>query len=111
MSFFDSEIVQNEMKKIAELQEIIYEKMFSFASMSKNEKFEHVEILEQLLKKQQVLYTRMNLSDDPEAKMMKENIMKSAIQLGFPADVDLVYIFKNMTNIIDNMKKSIDNLS
>lgn len=111
MSFFDSEIVQDEMKKIAELQEIIYEKMFSFASMSKDEKIEHVEILEQLLKKQQVLYTRMNLSDDPEAKMMKENIMKSAKQLGFPADVDLVYIFKNMTNIIDNMKKSIDNLS
>jgi len=61
------------------------------------------------LKKQQILYTRMSLSEDPEAKLMKENIMESAKQLGFPPDVDLAYVFSNMTNIIENMKKSLDN--
>tara|TARA_B100001939_G_scaffold300686_1_gene276767 strand:+ start:628 stop:963 length:336 start_codon:yes stop_codon:yes gene_type:complete len=108
MSFFQSEIVQDEMKRISELQEEIYQKVFSFASMSNEDKLEHVEMLEELLKKQQVLYTRMNLSDDPEAKMMRDNIMKSAVQLGFPPDVDLGYVFSNMTNILENMKKSID---
>ena len=89
MSFFQSEFVQQEMKEIADLQEKIYSKVFSFASMGKEDKIEHVEMLEDLLKKQQVLYTRMSLSDDPEAKKMKESIMSSARQLGFPQDVDL----------------------
>ena len=38
---------------------------------------------------------------------MKENIIKSAKQLGFPSDVDLGYVFSNMSAIIDSMKKSI----
>ena len=108
MSFFDSEIVQDEMKQIAELQEAIYEKVFSFSTMTNEDKLEHVEMLEELLKKQQVLYTRMSLSNDPEAKIMKENIIESAQQLGFPPDVDLAYVFKNMTHIVDNMRKHLD---
>ena len=108
MNFFDSEIVQEEMKEIADLQEVIYEKVFSFSTMTNEDKLEHVEMLEELLKKQQVLYTRMSLSDDPAAKTMKENIIESAQQLGFPPDVDLTYVFKNMTNIVDNMRKSLD---
>jgi GTPase Era involved in 16S rRNA processing len=78
MSFFQSEIVQTEMKEISELQEEIYKNVFAFASMTNKDKLEHVEMLESLLKKQQVLYTRLSLSDDPEAQMMKESIMASA---------------------------------
>lgn len=107
MSFFKSEIVQSEMKEIAELQEQIYMKVFEFASMTNEDKIEHVEMLEELLKKQQVLYTRLKLSDDPEAKAMRDNILQSAKALGFPDDVDLAYVFNNMTHIVDNMKKSL----
>ena len=107
MSFFDSEIVQKEMKEISELQDEIYAKVFSFSSMDSDDKLEHVEMLENLLKKQKILYTRLSLSDDPEAKRMKENIINSAKQLGFPPDVDLGYVFSNMSAIIDTMKKSI----
>ena len=107
MSFFDSEIVQEEMKEISKLQDEIYAKVFSFSSMDSDDKLQHVEMLEELLKKQKILYTRLSLSDDPEAKAMKENIIKSAKQLGFPPDVDLGYVFSNMSAIIDTMKKSI----
>ena len=51
--------------------------------MDSDDKMEHVEMLEELLKKQKILYTRLSLSEDPEAKLMKENILKSAKQLGF----------------------------
>jgi len=108
MSFFQSDIVQSEMKEMAELQDKIYQKVFAFSSMTKEDKIEHVEMLEQLLKKQQILYTRLSLSDDPEAKLMKENIMFSAKQLGFPEDTDLSYVFSNMTSLIDNMKQSLN---
>ena len=45
MRFFDSEIVQQEMKEIARLQEAVYSKVFSFAHMGKQEKLKHVEML------------------------------------------------------------------
>jgi len=108
MSFFKSDFVQQEMKDISDLQDKIYEKVFSFSSMDNADKLEHVELLEELLNKQKILYTRMSLSDDPEAKAMRENIITSARQLGFPPDVDLGYVFSNMSNIIENMKKHID---
>ena len=108
MSFFSSNFVQEEMKAITELQDRIYGKVFSFSTMNNDDKLEHVELLEELLNKQKILYARMTLSDDPEAKVMKDNILSSAQQLGFPPDVDLNYVFSNMTNIIEKMKTTIN---
>jgi hypothetical protein len=107
MSFFKSEFVQEELKEISTLQEEIYTKMYSFSDMNKEDKLYHVELLEKLLTKQRVLYTRMSLSDDPEAKAIKETIMEQAIMLGFPPNTDISYVFANMTGIITNMKKAI----
>ena len=107
MSFFNSDIVQEELKEISTLQEEIYEKMYAFSDMNKEDKLYHVDLLEKLLTKQRVLYTRMSLSDDPEAKTMKETIMSEAVMLGFPPNTDISYVFSNMTGIIANMKKAI----
>ena len=89
MSFFKSEFVQKELEEISRLQEEIYEKIYSFAGMNKEDKLIHVELLEDLLNKQRVLYTRMSLSDDPDAVMMKKNIVQQAQMLGFPPDTDI----------------------
>jgi len=107
MSFFNSEIVQKEMQDITDLQEKIYESVFRFHSMSSQDKLEHIEMLEELLQKQKILYTRLSLSDDPGAQKMKENIMREATILGFPPDVDLTTVFSNMNMMIENMKKTI----
>ena len=108
MTFFNSEIVQKEMKEISDIQEEIYQRISSFSSMDKDDKVKHIEMLENLLNKQRVLYTRMSLSEDPAAKQMKEDIISCAIQMGFPPDVDLAYVFSNMTHIVDNMKRSLE---
>ena len=107
MSFFKSEFVQQELEEISRLQEEIYTKIHSFSTMNKEDKLIHVELLEDLLNKQRILYTRMSLSDDPDAVMMKKNIVAQAEMLGFPPDTDISYVFGNMTKIIDNMKSSI----
>ena len=57
MSFFDSEIVQGEMKEISKLQDEIYEGL-QFFIHGYNDKMEHVEMLRELLKKQKILYTK-----------------------------------------------------
>ena len=76
--------------------------------MSKEDKVHHVSLLERLLNKQQVLYTRMSLSDDPEAQEMKQKIVESARMMGLPPHVDMNVIFSNMTRMLEIMKAQID---
>jgi len=108
MTFFQSEVVRAEMAEISELQEEVYNNAFKFPSMPKEDQQYHVEILERLIEKQKILYTRLSLSDDPEAQKMKENITRSASEMGLPQDVDMNIIFNNMTNAVIFMKKQID---
>jgi len=108
MSFFDSEVVRAEMAEIHELQEEVYTNVFKFPTMSKDDQLYHVSILERLLNKQRVLFTRVSLSDDPEAKEMKKSILEGARQMGLPTNVDMNILFANMNNMVSMMKKQID---
>jgi hypothetical protein len=108
MSFFDSEVVRAEMTEISELQEEVYKNVFKFPQMNKDEKIYHVEMLERLLNKQKVLYTRMSLSDDPEAKEMKQRICESATMMGMPQNVDMNIVFNNMSSLLETMRQQID---
>ena len=111
MSFFDSEVVRKEMTDIQELQEEVYGSVFNFPQMEQEDKVEHIELLIELLEKQRILYTRMSLSDDPEAKKMKENIQQSAVMMGMPKDVNMATVFANMEKMIEVMRQQVDNSS
>lgn len=108
MSFFSSDIVRAEMTEISELQDEIYESVFTFPTMTKEEKIRHVDLLDKLLSKQQILYTRLSLSDDPEAQKMKEKISSSAAMMGLSPHVDMNVIFNNMSKMLEVMKQQID---
>ena len=108
MSFFDSDVVRAEMTEISELQEDVYRNVFKFPSMNKEEKKFHVAMLERLLDKQRILYTRLSLSDDPEAKMMKDRIVESATMMGLPPDSDMNTVLSNMAKMLEVMKDQID---
>jgi hypothetical protein len=108
MSFFDSEFVRAEVSEISELQETLYAKIFHFTNMGDNEKIEHVDLLQKLLDKQQILYNRLSLSDDPEVKVVKENMLKTATSMGLPENVDMNVIFSRMTTLIKLMRDQID---
>ena len=109
MSFFDSEVVRAEMTEIGELQEDVYRNVFKFPSMNKEEKKFHVCLLEKLINKQQILFTRLSLSDDPEAKKMKQNIIDGAVMMGLPSEADMNSVFNNMSKMLTVMKQQIDN--
>lgn len=108
MSFFNSEFVRAEMVEISDLQEEIYNNVFKFPSMSKGEKIEHVNLLQKLLDKQQILYARICLSDDKEAIQMKERIVESARMMGLPSNVDMKVVFANMSKMLEVMREQID---
>ena len=108
MSFFESEVVRAEMTEIAELQEEVYNNVFKFPSMSVDDKKYHVEVLEKLIDKQKIVYTRLSLSEDPEAQKMKKQITDSASMFGLPQGVDMNLFFNQMSQAVGMMKQQID---
>ena len=60
--FFDSDIIQEELRNINDLQEEIYSSFMTFGTMDREEKLEHIGLLQKLLEKQQVMYIRVSLS-------------------------------------------------
>ena len=108
MTFFQSDVVRAEMAEISELQEEIYTNVFKFPTMSKEDQRYHIEILERLLEKQKVMYTRLSLSDDPEAKMMKDSIIQSDKSMGLPSNVDVNLMFDQMSKMVEMMRGQLD---
>ncbi len=111
MSFFKSEVVRAEMAEIHELQEEIYKNVFKFQNMSNEDKAYHIDILEKLVDKQRVMYTRLSLSDDPDAKKMKQDIVESASMMGLPKNADMNQVWKDMDKMVNIMKQQIDKQS
>ena len=106
--FFNSDIIQEELGEINRLQEEIYGSLLSFSAMDHKTKMEHVEMLQTLLDKQRVMYTRLSLSDDPQAVEMKENLRKSVALMGFPPETDMQVLFDSMNKTIESLKDYID---
>ena len=107
-NFFESEIIRNELKEINELQEGVYGSMLTFGSMEREDQLEHIEMLTTLLDKQRVMYTRLSLSDDPQAHALKEQLEKSVELMGFPAGTDISVLFNGMTETIEKLRQVVD---
>jgi hypothetical protein len=107
--FFESEIIQEELSEINRMQEKIYGSLMTFSTMSSEEKLEHIDLLTNLLEKQRVMYTRLSLSDDPQAIEMKENLRKSVALMGFPPETDMQTLFDSMNATIRSLRDYVDN--
>ena len=103
-AFFDSEIIKEELGEINKLQEDVYGKLIHFHGMTYDEQIDHVEKLTDLLDKQRIMYTRLSLSDDPDAVVMKESLNKTVTMMGYPEGTDIAVLFKNMHATIDALK-------
>ena len=101
--FFGSRIIQEEMQDIFETQKDLYAVIMKFASMTDEEKKEHMTKLIKLIDKQEIMWTRLSLSDDPEAKQMRDKILVTSAAMGFKE--------VNMNTIFDNMRQTLENLS
>jgi hypothetical protein len=107
-NFFNSELVQKELKEINELSETLYQSLFSFTMIPREEKIEHINKMTELLEKQQIMYTRISLSDDPEAIEIRENLKKSVVIMGFAQDTDMGILFGNIKQTIESLKNYLD---
>ena len=106
--FFKSEIVREELKEINALQEELYSDMTSFNVLDRDDRLEHIDKLVTLLEKQRLMYTRLSLSDDPDAMKLKDQLQKSVTMMGFPEGTDIQVLFSGMENTIDKLKQFVD---
>jgi len=106
--FFDSEIVQDELREINKLQEFVYGDLYEFPNLSQEDKKEHIDKLSELLERQRVMYTRLSLSEDDEAKKLKEQLQQSVLAMGFPKGTDINVLFSGMTQTIEKLRQYVD---
>ena len=104
--FFDSEHVKNEMEEITCLQKELYDVILKFPMMSPKAKVEHIDTVLELLERQQIMWTRLSLTDDKEAKKMKDYIVSHAKELGF-GEADMGTIFSNMKTTLEQVQKNL----
>ena len=106
--FFDSEIVQDELREINDLQQEIYGDLTDFPTLPDEKKKEHILKLTDLLERQRVMYTRLSLSEDPEAKALKKQLEMSVVMLGFPEGTDISVLFSGMKQTIEKLRQYVD---
>ena len=106
--FFNSDIIKDELMAINRLQESIYNSAFTFDELDRDDQLDHIDDLTELLEKQRVMYTRLSLSEDPQAMKMKSDLEQSVTLLGFPKGTDISVLFSGMTQTIESLKSKID---
>jgi len=107
-NLFDSDIIQEELNEIQELQNKILDLPLYNLLNSRDQRLKHIDTLSCLLEKQRIMYTRLSLSDDPKAIQMRENIHTSMTMLGYPSNIDMNTVFSNISKTIDYLKRTLD---
>tara|TARA_A100001388_G_scaffold247217_1_gene206642 strand:- start:850 stop:1179 length:330 start_codon:yes stop_codon:yes gene_type:complete len=106
--FFNSDIVREELEVINKLQMEIYGSTMQFPSMSREMKIDHVDKLTKLVEKQRIMWTRLSLSDDPEAERTLEYLKQSISMLGFSPKTDMNSFFESVNKTIQSLRVNID---
>lgn len=106
--FFDSEMVRKTMMELEEMQGELLMHIFDIPYYSNEKKKDYLQLMRNFLEKQKVLLFRMSLSDDPEAKIIKEKILESARSFGLKTDQGMDEFFKMLETPIKKLEQSLD---
>jgi PHP family Zn ribbon phosphoesterase len=99
--FFQSEMVRGDLQELAKMQEYCMKAAHVFPALAPVKKLEYFDILQEMIEKQKVFYTRLKLSDDPEATEMADSIKQAAVMFGEDANV----VFDELIGKIEEMRQ------
>ena len=99
-NFFQSELVRGDIQEMAALQEFCFRSVTNLALLDKERKMEYFEALRKLIDKQKIFYTRLSLSEDPEAKSVIENMKNAIVMLGADSKLSILDMFDDLLNKI-----------
>ena len=105
MTFFNSDIVQEELHR---MQELYLEINKMGLLLSTDQKKEQLDKMIELIDLQQTMYMRVTLSDDPDAQKMVSQVREAARIVGLsPNDVNHTFYDR----LRDNVQKMIEELT
>ena len=111
--FFDSEMVQESLEDIKELQDLITQGILdtAFSPMTgyEEDESEQLDLIEELLEKQKLMYFRCKISEDEDALLVAENMRESLRQMGMPRGATVEQMFDNLKKSIRNLRNTLDN--
>ena len=111
--FFDSEMVQESLEEIKELQDLltqgILDTAFSPMTGYEEDESEQLDLIEELLEKQKLMYFRCKISDDEDALLVAENMRESLRQMGMPRGATVEQMFDNLKGSIRKLRETLDN--
>tara|TARA_B100000945_G_scaffold194019_1_gene155817 strand:+ start:2629 stop:2967 length:339 start_codon:yes stop_codon:yes gene_type:complete len=111
MSLFQSEIVIKEMKEMENLYMKLMNKVPYFGIMTQEQREEVCDGLEELIDKQEMLYSRAYLMrGDPDGESVIENFKKAAVSMGIPSEQVGLPIFKEAKRAISQMRENLDKM-
>ena len=111
--FFDSEMVQESLEEIKELQDLITQGIldtaFSPITGYEEDESEQLDLIEELLEKQKLMYFRCKISEDEDALLVAENMRESLRQMCMPRGATVEQMFDNLKRSIRNLRNTLDN--
>ena len=111
--FFDSEMVQESLEDIKELQDLITQGILdtAFAPVTgyEEDELEQLNLIEELLEKQKLMYFRCKLSEDEDALLVAENMRDSLRQMGMPRGATVEEMFDKLKGSIRKLRETLDN--
>ena len=111
--FFDSEMVQESLEDIKELQDLItngiIDKAFAPVTGYEDDDLEQLDLIEELLEKQKLMYFRCKISEDEDALLVAENMRESLRQMGMPRGATVEQMFDNLKGSIRKLRETLDN--
>ena len=106
--FFQSELVRGDIQEMVELQQFCFRSAMNFMLLDYDRKQQYFEALERLIEKQKVFYARIELSDDPEAKSVKETMKQGIVMLGDTPDTPMQSMFDELLDKISVMRQRLE---
>ena len=111
--FFDSEIVKESLEDIKELQDLVTSNLIDTALAPvtgyEDNELEQLDLIEELLEKQKLMYFRCKLSKDEDAMLVAENMRESLRQMGMPRGATVEQMFDKLKGQIRQLKETLDN--
>jgi hypothetical protein len=108
MSFFEQDLIRDELTEMTELYHELAKIMYSPYEKSQTTRRDCLTKLERLVELQELLYFRAKYSSDEEAEEFVGMLKTSATFLGVPPDVDVSQIFTHMKEDIIRAKEALD---
>tara|TARA_B100000945_G_scaffold244412_1_gene200676 strand:+ start:436 stop:771 length:336 start_codon:yes stop_codon:yes gene_type:complete len=106
--FFSSELVRGDIQEMAKLQEFCFRSAVNLALLNNERKLEYFEALRTLLEKQKIFHARLQLSDDPEAQSVLENMKNAVVMLGGNPNLSVNDMFDDLLKKIEGFEEQLE---